>query len=388
MEPESHSDMERTELGPAEDTPTGWFQLGCALAKQGNQVEAERALKIAVDLQEKYPIAWTVLSAVLLSQARETDAEKAGKMALEQAEDLKITWPKLRSIILNHAILKGKDWKSPRRILCNSSDSTEWASILSQLSETNDELSSEIDIKPEEVDDSLTAVKPIEEIDSEEMRAWGSDALKQTEDENAQIWFGTARIHMVAGRFDQAEKAFMRGLKIDPDNGEALLGVGTLLMKRGLYNKAEGLLVRAVDLLQQSADARFQLALCLQAQERWDESKDLLKIASQKNPKDEEIWVKLGEADFFCSRYEDASRSFLRALRIIPSHQEALFYLGRCMEYRGNNSHAFRVYRKLLYLEPEDSEMLEEMSKSFHRLGEQNSANRAKALAAKRRRST
>ena len=82
----------------------------------GKPNEAERALKIAVDMQEVYPLAWAILAALLLSQGRETDAEKAGKVALKQCKDLKMTWTKLRSIMHSHAIVKRQDWKNPGRI--------------------------------------------------------------------------------------------------------------------------------------------------------------------------------------------------------------------------------------------------------------------------------
>ncbi|MBY8996355.1 MAG: tetratricopeptide repeat protein, partial [Candidatus Thorarchaeota archaeon] len=121
--------------------------------------------------------------------------------------------------------------------------------------------------------------------------------------------------------------------------------------------------------------------------ERWADSVDALKMASDKNPQNVEIWVKLGEADYFRSLYQDAAKSFLRALRINPNHTYALFYLGRCMEYRGNENHALRVYRKLLDLNPTNPEILEELSKSFHRLGSTDAAERAKRFASLHRKS-
>jgi tetratricopeptide (TPR) repeat protein len=109
-------------------------------------------------------------------------------------------------------------------------------------------------------------------------------------------------------------------------------------------------------------------------------------MASEKNPQNIEIWVKLGEADYFRSLYQEAARSFLRALRINPNHEYALFYLGRCMEYRRNENHALRVYRKLMDLNPANPEILEELSKAFHRLGQTDASQRARSLASYHRR--
>ena len=57
MEPDSRRDLEVTEAIPSEDTPTGWFKMGCSLASKGRPAEAEKALKVVADMQEEYPIA-------------------------------------------------------------------------------------------------------------------------------------------------------------------------------------------------------------------------------------------------------------------------------------------------------------------------------------------
>jgi tetratricopeptide (TPR) repeat protein len=388
VEPENGDEAEVIDEVPTDDSPSGWFNKGCSLAQQGATAEAERALKITIDMQDEYPIAWVILSAVLLSQGKETDAEKAGKMALMQYKNLNMSWPKLRSIMLTHAIERGKDWKSPRKIRLDATDSTEWDQILSQFREFSNESLDLIEAIQEEVSEPVMVSEELEETKAKEEPVFTPEDLTVKEEHefadirSAEIWFSKALVHLNVHEFDEAENAYMKGLAIDPDNGEALLRVSTLLMKREVYDKAEESLRSAVKFITENPEAWLQLGVCLQAQERWDESVEVLKIASEKNPKNAEVWVKLGEGDFYRSRYQTAARSFLRALRMLPNHEYALFYLGRCMEYRGNENHALRVYRKLLNLEPDDPEMLEELSKSFHRLDQTDSANRAKSLAA------
>lgn len=394
MEPDSHEEIRVAQEVPEEDTAAGWFLLGCSFATKSKLLEAERALKIAVDMQEDYSFAWSILSAVLLAQGRETDAEKAGKMALEQCPDLKMTWPKLRSIITSQAIQKGKDWKSPRKVRIDATDTTDWGLIIKKLAVTIEESLDKIESHDEEEESSEsldTAVAMGMANNSKSESIESETHIDKTDDKTPQrspeFWFSTARGHLNKREFDKAEKAFERGLVLDPENGDALLRVGTLLMKREVNDRAEEALRKAVKYSPESSEAWLQLGICLQAQDKWQESSEILKIASEKNPRNVEIWVKLGEADYYRSMYQDAARSFLRALRILPNHKFALFYLGRCMEYRGNGTHALRIYRKLMDLEPDDPEILEELSKSFHRLGEIQTANRAKTLAAYHRKS-
>jgi tetratricopeptide (TPR) repeat protein len=395
MEPGKRDDQEISETIPTDDSPTGWFNIGCALATKGNPLEAERALKIAINAQEDYPIAWAILSAVLLSIGRETDAEKAGKHALDQCRELKMTWPKLRSVMVTHAIQKGKDWKSPRRIVFEVSENTEWGTILIKLSESSNESVDAIKSLLEGKVDSEDLIS-VDSVETNENQRDASDVHEDNEStlsetpvdiKSAEPWFNAARVHMNARKYDEAMIALKRGLTIDPKNGDALLKVGTLLMKRESYDKAEESLRLAVKYIPESSDAWLQLGICLQSLEMWADSVDALKKAGEKNPRNVEIWVKLGEADYFRSLYQEAARSFLRALRINPNHIYALFYLGRCIEYQGNKEHALRIYNKLLNLKDlKNPEILEELAKSFHRLGLINSAERAKRLASYHRR--
>ncbi|NHI89134.1 MAG: tetratricopeptide repeat protein [Candidatus Thorarchaeota archaeon] len=390
---ETRNSKASSDMSPSEDTPAGWFRRGCSLAMNGKPNEAERALKIAVDMQEVYPLAWAILAALLLSQGRETDAEKTGKVALEQCKDLKMTWPKLRSIMHSHAIIKRKDWKSPSRIKIDAAEDTEWGSILAKLNAISNDSLDTIDHTEEDalVKQDEKGTEPVPSEDQSQVRTKRKEAgnlgKTQADDANAEVWIEAANAHFIAGRFRDSESAYRKVLSIDPKNGRAQLRIGILLMKREELGKAENALRLATKYIPDNDDAWLQLGICLEKEKKFDESTYFLKTATTKNPRNVEAWVKLGKSDFSRSLYEEAARSFLRALRIQPAHEQALFYLGRCMEYRGNKNHALRVYRKLLSLKPEDPEILEELAKSFHRLGETQSANRAKGLAAAQRRS-
>jgi tetratricopeptide (TPR) repeat protein len=120
----------KPELTPSEDSKEGWFNLGCQLASKSQLIEAERAIKIALDINEVFPKAWAILSAIYLALGRETDAEKAGKMAISQCVELKMTWPKLRNVILSHGIKEGFNWKSPKRVLFDDEAISLWGDAL------------------------------------------------------------------------------------------------------------------------------------------------------------------------------------------------------------------------------------------------------------------
>ncbi|MCK4566103.1 MAG: hypothetical protein KAU48_02230, partial [Candidatus Thorarchaeota archaeon] len=144
QERSASSKIDPTNLTPEDDSAKGWFKLACFLASKGKAAEAERALKIALDLQFEFPIAWAILSAVLLSKGSETNAEQAGKKAISQCTELKMTWPKMRTIIISNAIIRGASWKDPRRVVIEAVTSSEWGNLLSILSKASQQELDEI----------------------------------------------------------------------------------------------------------------------------------------------------------------------------------------------------------------------------------------------------
>jgi len=262
----SGSEEDLTDLSPEDDSASGWFKIACYLASRGKQKEAEVAIKKSLNLQDEYPIAWGILSAILLSQSRETDAEQAGKKAISQCTGLKMTWPKMRTIIISNAIVKGVNWKDPRRVVIESVTSTKWGNILSELSKSSqqdlDEITTfeEAPTKKEKTEE----LKPLFDDISKE-----PDGDKSPEPENASLWFSAAENHLKQGNLVEAEKAFLRGLEIDPEKGDAWLSVSSLLMGKQKYDEAIDALHYATTQIPSNSGAWYQLGYCLQKVNKW-----------------------------------------------------------------------------------------------------------------------
>ena len=379
------SETNLTDLTPEDDSAKGWFKLACFLASKGKAAEAERALKIALDLQFEFPIAWAILSAVLLSKGSETNAEQAGKKAISQCTELKMTWPKMRTIIISNAIIRGASWKDPRRVVIEAATNSEWGNLLSILSKASQQ----------ELDEITTFEEsPIKKEESSKFEQLLDDSSEEPgivdespDQDDPLVWFLAAESFLKQGNLVDAEKAFRGGLRIDPNNGDAWLSVSSLLMGKHKYDEAIDALENATQQIPANSAAWYQLAYCFQKLNKWKQAIQPIRNAINLERNNPDYWMLLGLSEFHLGKYQDSAKSLLRTLRVSPNHKDALFYLAMCMERRGNRKHALSLYIKLLNLGRLPSGMLERMAGAFERLDRPGEARESRRLAAAARKS-
>lgn len=381
MEQERSADSEtdQSELTPEDDSAKGWFKLACSLASKGKAAEAERALKIALDLQDVFPIAWAILSAVLLTKGSETDAEQAGKKAISQCSGLKMTWPKMRTIIIYKAIIKGASWKDPRKVIIETETSSAWGNLLSSLSKASQQELDEITIFEE---------APIKKEESGKFEQLLDDSLEEPsivdeslEQDDPLVWFLAAESFLKQGNLVEAEKAFLGGLQIDPNNGDAWLRVSSLLMGKHKYDEAIDALEIATKQMPTNSAAWYQLGYCFQKLNKWKQAIQPIRNAINLERNNPDYWMLLGLSEFHLGNYQESAKNLLRTLRISQNHKDALFYLAMCMERRGNRKHALSLYLKLLNLGRLPPGMFERMAGAFERLNRPSEARESRRRA-------
>ena len=206
--------------------------------------------------------------------------------------------------------------------------------------------------------------------------------LVSRESESASSCFSSAAFHLSKGNWDEAEKAYVRGLALEPENSEAWIHLGSLLLKKNKFKEAENALRVATKHSSNNANAWYLLGVCLQKQENWNDALIVLRTAKNLNQTKADIWQALGESEFHMGQYQDAARSFLRTLRISPEHKDAMFYLALCMERRGNRQHALSLFIKLLNTGDLSASMLEKIAGAFERLNRPAEAREARRRAA------
>jgi cytochrome c-type biogenesis protein CcmH/NrfG len=78
----------------------------------------------------------------------------------------------------------------------------------------------------------------------------------------------------------------------------------------------------------------------------------ILKEAAQKDPKNVEVWIKLGNAMMDTRRFTEAIDAYQKALQITPNNTEVMVDMGTCYRYSGNSDRAVQEYRKALKINP------------------------------------
>ncbi|MGQ4911029.1 MAG: tetratricopeptide repeat protein [Candidatus Thorarchaeota archaeon] len=403
-------DTDELKLSPEEQTTAlEWFEIGYALAIKGEMRQAQDALETAVQKEPDYPLAWLLLSSVLLAGGMETNAEKAGKMVLNLCPGLGMTWPRLRGIIRTNAFKGGSSLRTGRRVTFDN-PSGQWASIIAKVKEVSQQSLREIPSpEPSLSDTPAESPKPAGSTDIEEREPphdeESHDRIKRQESRltrheasdgvDEPFWteardlpeqlFSQARTHIKRGEYKMAERALIKFLSMDPENGEAWLHLGILLLKRDSLQEARDALENALRKSPKEPHAYLQMAILLQRMKKWSEARDYAERARKLDPKNSETSFRLGVCDFELRSYKEAAQNFLRVLRENPNHVEALFYLARTMQRRGNVRHAFNIYHKLLSMDIDSVEMLTQLSQELFRLGKKREAAQVRRRLARLR---
>jgi len=79
----------------------------------------------------------------------------------------------------------------------------------------------------------------------------------------------------------------------------------------------------------------------------------ILKEAVQKDPKNVEAWIKLGNAMMDTKRFDEAIDPYQKALAIDPNNLDVRVDMGTCYRYSGKSDRAVEEYRKALKINPD-----------------------------------
>lgn len=141
----------------------------------------------------------------------------------------------------------------------------------------------------------------------------------------------------VAWRVDQdgkAENLYRRALAIEPDNDEALVGLGLILREKREIDEARKLFAKAVEVCPDSVEATRELALLT---DDLDVRISLLRRATTLKPTDFWAWLYLGMAYVAMEDYSNAEAALLCADELDEYGEPLVFkYRAIVFEAKGN----------------------------------------------------
>ena len=169
-----------------------------------------------------------------------------------------------------------------------------------------------------------------------------------------------ADIYRDAGRQAEAEETLTEWIRLEPENPEARLRLGSFFERAGRFQEAEKELREAMRLAPKSAEAFNYLGYSLaDRDQRLQEALELIRKAVALDPWNGAYLDSLGWALFRLGRYDEAREPLRRASREFPTDPTILDHLGDLFDRLGERGEAKTAWQHALEAGFENPELLQ-----------------------------
>ena len=154
-----------------------------------------------------------------------------------------------------------------------------------------------------------------------------------------------------AGEHAEAERAYARALKLDPQNAKVNANLGVLYESQGMFGLAQQHLRVSLAVEPDNATAHNNLGVVLYSEGNYDGALVEFKRTLALDPQMIDAYTNMG---LIYTRWGDHDRAediFLQALNINPNHSLTYYNLGLVSEERGDIANAVERYRSFLSLD-------------------------------------
>lgn len=172
------------------------------------------------------------------------------------------------------------------------------------------------------------------------------------------------------GRLKEASNAFLKALKLVPDHPMLLNNVGNVLQRQGENEKALTFLNKAISKDPGNALAYNNIGNAMRALDRNMEAVAAYKRALEIDPELAIGYHNLGLILLELEELNDAIHCFNQALRINPADKNAYLGLGNARSAQGNLDDAVSAYQKAIVIDPLYENAYKELGKTFADHGE------------------
>jgi Tfp pilus assembly protein PilF len=182
-----------------------------------------------------------------------------------------------------------------------------------------------------------------------------AEKLAQAAPENAEAQLIRGRILLRKGDFGGAVGPLEAAAKFDPQNAEAHALLGTAYQYTRESDNALEAYAKAVQLAAQNTDYRSTYGLLLALNKRYDEGvAELKKVVATPGYKDAAAYVNLGWVyrNMEPSNAPESIAAYTRALQIDPKNEQAALGLGWAHSYQKNYDQAITAFQKSIELDP------------------------------------
>ena len=182
------------------------------------------------------------------------------------------------------------------------------------------------------------------------------------------------------GRLSEAAAQYRRVLEWQPDDVEAIRGLGALAYQHGRVDEAVAFFARGVSIRPDAADFHANLAESLRIANRPDQAFEHAHKALALDCTLPDAWNTFGLLEHDRGRYTKAETAFEEALRLRPKYASAHANLGNALAKLGRFDDAAAALRNALGLEPKNAGSLTNLAQLLIEMGDVEQLDDAKSL--------
>jgi tetratricopeptide (TPR) repeat protein len=192
---------------------------------------------------------------------------------------------------------------------------------------------------------------------------------------------GLGAMLLLQKKIDEAQPLFEKALSIDPNHATALVNLAMIDQARGKPESALQRLRQVIARNPEYAEAQLNLGSLLASTKQFDEAIKHLSKAVELNPKREVAHLNLAAALMETQQFTKAAEHYRAALQLNPRIPQAYFGLGMVQSREQNHAEAVKSFRQSIALNGASSRTWTQLGFSLLALGEKTAAAQALAKA-------
>ena len=177
-------------------------------------------------------------------------------------------------------------------------------------------------------------------------------ARPQTGERTAREYYNQAKSAAQQGMADQAMALYRKSIELDPNYGQALTGLGAMLLLQKRIDEAQPLFEKALSLDPHHATALVNLAMIDQARGRPESALRRLREVVARNPEYAEARLNLGSLLASTKQFDEAIQHLAKAVELNPRREVARLNLAAALSEVGQLDQAAQQYQEVLQLNP------------------------------------
>lgn len=208
-------------------------------------------------------------------------------------------------------------------------------------------------------------------------------AALRLEPDFGQALTGLGALFLLQKRIDEARPLFEDALRIDPNHATALVNLAMIDQARGDTESALGRLRKVISLNPDYAEARLNLGSLLASMKNYEEAIDHLSQAVKLNPKLEIARINLAAAYMDTRQWSQAEEQYQSIVQINPGMAYSHYGSGTARARQGKHADAVASFRMALSLGGVNAPTYTQLALSLLAMGERQAAEEALRAALK-----